>query len=465
MHAIVAAAFHVVHMMKPRVLSFVSAVCLAVTIGSHASQQTTRRVDPSTGQVWIGDMLVSPEVAAVLTAGQNTTQGAVVYNPSIPSISPWPWGLVPIEFSPEVSADRRALIWRGCQLWERAGPVVCIPRTIQTPYVLVRSSQPGCGASVGAYSPSIFSFGEPWCWAQSPVTHDLGHTLGFIHEHQRPDRDTYVHVDLGNVLPEFMGAYTIWPTAIPHTAYDFNSLMHYHGSGYRLDTSRPNIVARPEYADVAARMGLASEPSPGDLAATNAVYSNQLRAFGLNRPSLPVQTRFDRTDFLGAMDQLHAFYRSTLGLNRPNGLSLSGRPDFLGIATWIFDIYLGARSAGFDRISAFDIVVAAITQTDEWKVKHPGRAGLVPTAFSPFIQFDRDEFLSTLNRLDTFYSSAEGLRRPDGLSINGAPDFVGIATWIFDVYLNQRLTGGSPTAAWITVENAIKATDEWRSKH
>jgi hypothetical protein len=36
---------------------------------------------------------------------------------------------------------------------------------------------------------------------------------------------------------------------------------------------------------------------------------------------------------------------------------------------------------------------------------------------------------------------------------------------VFDVYLNQRLTGASPTAAWTVTENAIRATDEWRSKH
>ena len=59
--------------------------------------------------------------------------------------------------------------------------------------------------------------------------------------------------------------------------------------------------------------------------------------------------------------------------------------------------------------------------------------------------------------LSTFYNHR--------LSIAGGPDFQGIATWIFDVYLNQRLTGASPNAAWQITENAIRATDEWRSKH
>jgi hypothetical protein len=70
-----------------------------------------------------------------------------------------------------------------------------------------------------------------------------------------------------------------------------------------------------------------------------------------------------------------------------------------------------------------------------------------------------------LQRLDAFYAAPEGLRRPNGLSISGGPDFLGIATWVFDVYLNERLRGASANASWVRVINAIQATDEWKSKH
>ena len=52
-----------------------------------------------------------------------------------------------------------------------------------------------------------------------------------------------------------------------------------------------------------------------------------------------------------------------------------------------------------------------------------------------------------------------------GLSISGGPDFLGIATWIFDIYLAERLNGISPNGAWTITENAIRNTGEWRSKH
>jgi hypothetical protein len=137
----------------------------------------------------------------------------------------------------------------------------------------------------------------------------------------------------------------------------------------------------------------------------------------------------------------------------------------VGIAQWVFDIYLGARSGGYSADGAFDIVIAAITQSQEWKAKNPTRTPLTPSPFTPYVSFDRTEFVSVLTRLDQFYAANEGLQRSEGLSINGGPDFLGIATWVFDVYLNNRLRGASAAASWTLTENAIRATDEWRRKH
>ena len=444
------------------------AILMVVFSRSPQAQSQSPLPQPVDTIEWvpIGDMLV-PKESLPVRVGQSTPQGSVSYRPELSNPFAWPLGIVPIAFGSEVSPERQALIWGACESWKQAGPIVCIPRTVESQYVLVRSTgSDRCGASVGAFAPSSFNFSLDWCWNSSSVTHDFGHILGFIHEHQRPDRDRYVTVDLSNVEPSYVGAYTVVTSPVFSTStYDFDSLMHYPPNSYNIDFTRPVIVARPEFAEAARRMGQATRPSGNDLVLAKVFYQTQLKTYGFNRATLPVQTRFDRGDLLGALYQLNAIYISTLGLNRPNGLSLDGRPDFLGIASWIFDLYLGARSSGFDRASAFDVVVASITQTDEWRLKHPGERGLTAAPFTPYLKFSRDEFLDALTRLDTFYASREGLQRPNGLSINGAPDFVGIATWIFDIYLNQRLTGGSPNAAWVAVENAIKATDEWKSKH
>ncbi len=91
-----------------------------------------------------------------------------------------------------------------------------------------------------------------------------------------------------------------------------------------------------------------------------------------------LQPTFDRADFLAAMNRLHQFYMAPEGLQRPNGLSIAGGPDFEGIAAWIFDVYLACRSSGRSTEDSWNEVVAWITQSDEWKVKHPGQPSQTP---------------------------------------------------------------------------------------
>lgn len=81
------------------------------------------------------------------------------------------------------------------------------------------------------------------------------------------------------------------------------------------------------------------------------------------------------------------------------------------------------------------------------------------------MSIDAAETLDAMRWLHTFYASAEGLGRPNGLSIGGRPDFEGIAAWILDVYVNTRLNGLPAEACRRNVRCAIQQTDEWRLGH
>jgi hypothetical protein len=176
------------------------------------------------------------------------------------------------------------------------------------------------------------------------------------------------------------------------------------------------------------------------------------------------QAAIDRNELLDAMTWLDQYYASSEGLQRPDGLSLGGKPDFEGIAAWVFDVFLGSRLAGLDVETCRQNVVYSIQQTEEWKTKHPGGGSATWTPFSATVSLDRNEFLRALWRLDVFYRSWNGLQRPDGLSIGGKPDFEGIAAWVFDVYLNARLAQVAPEAAWDAMVSQIRNTEEWQSR-
>ena len=77
----------------------------------------------------------------------------------------------------------------------------------------------------------------------------------------------------------------------------------------------------------------------------------------------------------------------------------------------------------------------------------------------------RDEMVSAGAWLDGYYRAPEGLRRAEGLSRNGAPDWDGVGSWLFDVYLRARVDGKTLEQARAAVVAAIRQTDEWRSKH
>jgi len=69
-------------------------------------------------------------------------------------------------------------------------------------------------------------------WRQGPwmPLHELGHVLGFFHEHQRWDRDQCVTIHYENIRPGRAGDYdwiakTNW--LVSTLPYDYRSIMHY----------------------------------------------------------------------------------------------------------------------------------------------------------------------------------------------------------------------------------------------
>ena len=62
------------------------------------------------------------------------------------------------------------------------------------------------------------------------IAHELGHVLGFFHEHQRWDRDQHIAVHFENIKQGRSSDYdpiarTNW--ILSSTPYDFHSIMHY----------------------------------------------------------------------------------------------------------------------------------------------------------------------------------------------------------------------------------------------
>jgi len=77
----------------------------------------------------------------------------------------------------------------------------------------------------------------------------------------------------------------------------------------------------------------------------------------------------------------------------------------------------------------------------------------------------RDDLIRAGEWLHEYYKSEDGLQRPDGLWIDGHPDWEGVGAWLLDVYVTLRERGQSDAQAKDAIVAEIRKSDEWRTKH
>ncbi|MEM8891001.1 MAG: zinc-dependent metalloprotease [Bacteroidota bacterium] len=68
------------------------------------------------------------------------------------------------------------------------------------------------------------------------VIHEVIHSLGFWHEHQRPDRDDFIDINFNNIQNDFKHNFTVRNGDII-TPYDFTSIMHYSDGAFNINSN------------------------------------------------------------------------------------------------------------------------------------------------------------------------------------------------------------------------------------
>ncbi len=103
------------------------------------------------------------------------------------------------------------------------------------------------------------------------IVHEIGHTIGFFHEHIRHDRDEHVRVVDGNISPGAESAFTKLEEGEADTlgfGYDYASIMHYGPTTFSRNGSSTLVSVQPDIP-----IGNAKELSPLDIVKANALYN------------------------------------------------------------------------------------------------------------------------------------------------------------------------------------------------
>ena len=148
---------------------------------------------------------------------------------------PWPGGVIPYDIS-KLTAAQQSIALRAMQRWMDTGAnIKFVPRAAQMEYVnFTGNTNAGNNTSLVGFKKGVradINITAFW-WRQQEwmPAHELGHVLGFFHEHERWDRDQFVTIHYENIKSGRAPDYdwipkTNWlANSLP---YDYRSIMHY----------------------------------------------------------------------------------------------------------------------------------------------------------------------------------------------------------------------------------------------
>lgn len=145
----------------------------------------------------------------------------------------WPNGRIPYKISNEFTNVEIGWIEQAMKQFRLKSCVRFTKRDNEGTYINIRKigTSNACNSIIGFANngPRNVNLNDR-CMNMNDILHELMHALGFFHEHNRMDRDTYVIINKENIIQGKLKNFkirTFENTTHLDTEYDFESVMHY----------------------------------------------------------------------------------------------------------------------------------------------------------------------------------------------------------------------------------------------
>ncbi|XP_072917600.1 bone morphogenetic protein 1-like [Hemitrygon akajei] len=188
----------------------------------------------------------------------------------------WPEGVIPYVIGGNFTGSQRAIFRQAMRHWEKHTCVTFLERTDEESYIVFTYRPCGCCSYVGRRGggPQAISIGKN-CDKFGIVVHELGHVIGFWHEHTRPDRDDHVTIVRENIQPgqeyNFLKMEPEEVDSLGET-YDFDSIMHYARNTFSRGIFLDTILPRYDENGVRPPIGQRTRLSKGDISQARKLY-------------------------------------------------------------------------------------------------------------------------------------------------------------------------------------------------
>jgi len=158
----------------------------------------------------------------------------------------WPGAKVPYVITSSIGQRGREAIKEAIAEYHKHTCLRFHPRTNEDTYIsFFRGS--GCSSPVGYRRGRVNQISlAAACWWTGTTIHEIGHSMGFHHEQNRPDRDKFVVINWNNIQQGLAFAFYKQPAEKIDslgTPYDLESTMHY-GTYAFSKNRRPTITVK-----------------------------------------------------------------------------------------------------------------------------------------------------------------------------------------------------------------------------